>query len=49
MSQKQLSHTEVWNSDRNSKPNYALGQPKQSPISLLSNLQKLNNVQGGIA
>lgn len=37
--------------DRNRfhQPNYALAQPKQSPIYLLSNLQKLNEVNGGIA
>jgi len=27
----------------------ALGQPLRSPTYVLSNLQKLNNVQGGIA
>ena len=36
-------------SDRFHQRFYALGQPKQSPIDLLSNCQKLNNVQGGIA
>ena len=36
-------------SDRNSKRFYALAQPKQSPTYVLSNCQKLNNVQGGIA
>ncbi|WP_420763071.1 hypothetical protein [Nostoc sp. CALU 546] len=41
-----LSFT-VWNSDR--KRSYALTQPKQSPTYVLSNCQKLNNVQGGIA
>ncbi|MGJ5633309.1 hypothetical protein [Nostoc sp. CALU 1950] len=41
-----LSFT-VWNSDR--KRSYALGQLKQSPTYVLSNCQKLNNVQGGIA
>ncbi|MBG1270573.1 hypothetical protein [Nostoc sp. WHI] len=35
--------------DRNSKRSYALGQPKKSPTYVLSNCQKLNNVQGGIA
>ncbi|MBG1262248.1 hypothetical protein [Nostoc commune] len=39
----------VCNRDRFHQPNYALGQPKQSPTYVLSNLQKLNNVQGGIA
>lgn len=43
-----LSFT-VWNSDRFHQPNYALAQPKQSPTYVLSNCQKLNNVQGGIA
>jgi hypothetical protein len=28
---------------------YALAQPKKSPTYVLSNCQKLNNVQGGIA
>jgi hypothetical protein len=28
---------------------YTLGQPLRSSIYVLSNLQKLNNVQGGIA
>jgi hypothetical protein len=37
----------VCNRDR--KRSYALGQPKQSPTYVLSNCQKLNNVQGGIA
>ncbi|MHC5862220.1 hypothetical protein [Nostoc sp.] len=37
----------VWNRDR--KRSYALAQPKQSPTYVLSNCQKLNNVQGGIA
>ncbi|WP_196520222.1 hypothetical protein [Nostoc sp. WHI] len=36
-------------SDRFHQPNYALGQPKESPTYVLSNCQKLNNVQGGIA
>ncbi|MBD2520682.1 hypothetical protein H6G93_38250 [Nostoc sp. FACHB-973] len=35
--------------DRFHQPNYALAQPKQSPTYVLSNCQKLNNVQGGIA
>jgi len=39
----------VCDRDRFHQPNYALAQPKQSPIYLLSNCQKLNNVQGGIA
>ncbi|MCC5653947.1 hypothetical protein LC609_30050 [Nostoc sp. XA013] len=39
----------VCNRDRFHQPSYALAQPKQSPIYLLSNCQKLNNVQGGIA
>ncbi|MBD2682208.1 MULTISPECIES: hypothetical protein [Nostoc] len=39
----------VCNRDRFHQPNYALGQPKQSPTYVLSNCQKLNNVQGGIA
>jgi hypothetical protein len=39
----------VWNRDRFHQRFYALGQPKESPIYLLSNCQKLNNVQGGIA
>ena len=39
----------VWNRDRFHQPNYALAQPKQSPTYVLSNLQKLNNIQGGIA
>ena len=37
----------VCNRDR--KRYYALAQPKQSPTYVLSNLQKLNNIQGGIA
>ena len=36
-------------SDRFHQPNYALAQPKQSSTYVLSNCQKLNNVQGGIA
>lgn len=39
----------VCNRDRFHQRFYALGQPKQSSIYLLSNCQKLNNVQGGIA
>ncbi|MBD2527505.1 hypothetical protein [Nostoc sp. FACHB-133] len=39
----------VCDRDRFHQPNYALGQPKQSPTYVLSNCQKLNNVQGGIA
>ncbi|OYE00202.1 hypothetical protein [Nostoc sp. 'Peltigera membranacea cyanobiont' 232] len=39
----------VWNRDRFHQPNYALGEPKESPTYVLSNCQKLNNVQGGIA
>lgn len=39
----------VCDRDRFHQPNYALAQPKQSPTSVLSNCQKLNNVQGGIA
>ncbi len=35
--------------DRFHQPNYALAQRKQSPTYVLSNCQKLNNVQGGIA
>jgi hypothetical protein len=43
-----LSFT-VCDRDRFHQPNYALGQPKESPTYVLSNCQKLNNVQGGIA
>jgi len=39
----------VCDRDRFHQPNYALAQPKQSPTYVLSNCQKLNNVQGGIA
>lgn len=39
----------VCDRDRFHQPNYALAQPEQSPTYVLSNCQKLNNVQGGIA
>jgi hypothetical protein len=39
----------VCDRDRAHQRFYTLAQPKQSPIYLLSNLQKLNNVLGGIA
>lgn len=43
-----LSFT-VCSRDRFHQPSYALAQPKQSPTYVLSNLQKLNEVNGGIA
>ena len=39
----------VCDRDRFHQPNYALAQPKQSPTYVLSNCQKLNEVNGGIA